>query len=386
MLKRIVIRLILLAASLCYPAIGYAKTELTVKLVKNMASRCTTPAQMELPNDSSHWKAISKPNYFGENDREIFFDIASDEAQPGLSHITIIAPGVTIVRAIVGRTDVPFQQEGDRIRLQLVNDQATGQMMQTDYQSPRGGLPISFRHEWKMRRNGEYRNDPYPEAQIEAIPNYVVAVQEALRLMGYGVADKSKPYLGNVVLMGSENATSRGHSDFPPHFHIMQYEFDVAGPKEELVDDGPAVKTWRSRLAPHFYMDVQGRVISNACSVLVGVEKSATLGVGQTCTFHDSHGAFVLDMTIQPEGGLLLRSGKDSYLLQPDPLHGPTIGIYAYHGKQLAFRAQARDNAEQGRLRYQIDTVDTQGKIIDTFRDGFDYDPFTAKLIPRDIQ
>jgi hypothetical protein len=387
MLQRLAIWSALFATALRASA-GHAATELTVKLVKGNPSRCTTPPQIELPDDSAHWHRVDKQYYSGENDREIYFDIESPQSQPELSLVTIVAPGVKIIRAIVGRTDVPFHQGGDRISFHLVDDQATGQMMQTDYQSPRSGLPISFRHEWKMRRNGDYRKDPYPEAQVEAIPNYLVAAQEALRLMGYGVEGLAKPYLGNVVLMGSENANSRGHTDFPPHFHIMHYEFEIIGPdkSEALVDDGPSVKKWRSRLAPHFYMDDKGRVISNACSVLVGTGKSATLGVGQTCTFKDSQGHFVLDMTIENDGVLLLSNGKDTYALRPDPVQGPTKGIYVYYGEQLAFRVQVRDDAEQGHLRYQIDNINKDGKVVESFKDGFDYDPFTSKLIGRNSQ
>lgn len=367
-----------------FPA--FAGTMLTVKLIKAVPSRCITAAQIELPNDSAQWHRVDQPYFAGENDREIYFDIESTQTKPELSRVTIVAPGVKIIRAIVGRTDVPFQQEGDRVSLQLVDDRAQGQMMQTDYQSPRGGLPISFRHEWKMRRNGDYLKDPYPEKQIEAIPNYLVAAQEALRLMEYGVAGAPKAYDGQVVLMGSENATTRGHRDFPPHFHIMHYEYDLldGGVAQGTVDDLPTPKKWRSRLAPHFYMDEQGRVISNHYAVLVGIGQSQTLGIGQVCTLRDSKGHFVLDMTVEPNGVLLLSNRTVSYALRPDPVAGPTNAIDGYRDGTLAFRVQARDDAAQGHLRYQIDTIQ-DGRIVETFKDGFDYDPFTAKFIRRDF-
>ncbi|MEI9977634.1 MAG: hypothetical protein WDN23_01310 [Edaphobacter sp.] len=368
---------------LLYASSAFAGTTLTVKLIKDAPSHCTAAPQIEFPDGTSQWHRVDKPYFSGENDREIYFDIESFQTRPELSRVTITAPGVKIIRAIVGRTDVPFQRVDDRITLQLVDDQAQGQMMQTDYQSPRGGLPISFRHEWKMRRNGDYLKDPYPETQIEAVPNYLVAAQEALRLLGYGVAGTPVPYLGEVVLMGSENATTRGHTDYPPHFHIMHYEFDIVGSnaKEALMDDTPTVKKWRSRLAPHFYMDDQGQVISNHFAVLVGAGKSATLDIGQTCTLKDSQGHFVLDMTVVKDG-LMLGNGNDSYTLRPDPVGGAVKAVDGYHGDELAFRVEVHDDAAQGHLRYRIETF-KGGKTVETFNDGYDYDPFTAKLTKR---
>lgn len=362
-------------------------TIITVKLVKDTPSRCASPAGIEIPDGPSHWHLVNKPYFQGENDREIFFDIESSQAAPDLPLVTIAAPGVHIVRAIVGRTDVPFHQVGDRVSLRLVDDRAQGQLMQTDYQSPRGGLPISFRHEWQMRRNGKYLADPYPETQAEAIPNYLVAAQEALRLMGYGAPGVPRSYDGNVVLMGCENAATRGHMDYPPHFHIMHYEYDLVGPdpRPGPVDDLPLAKAWRSRLAPHFYMDDQGRVVSNHFAVIVGAGKSQDLGVGQTCTLSDSKGRFVLDLTVLAGGGLALSNRQITYTLRADPQTGAKSAVCAYRGDTLAFRVQVRDDAEHGRLRYQIDTF-RGGDIVETFNDGFDYDPFTACFIKRDVR
>lgn len=350
----------------------FANTILTVKLIKDHLSRCSSMASIKFPENK--WHLINKPYFYGENDREIFFEIESDLSHPALSDVTITAPGVTILRAIVGRTDVPFKKDGNAYTLRLVNDKSEGQMMQTDYQSPRGGLPISFRHDWKMRRSGKYASDPYPLAQIEATPNYLLAAQEVLRLMGYSGQSISKRFQGQIVLMGSENATTRGHLDYPPHFHIMHYEF-----AETRQNSSPK---WLSRLAPHFYMDDAGKVILNHESVIVGTGSSSDFGLGKTCTLRDSKGNFVLAITITPEGLSLADADNNVYSLHPDPVNGATKAVYGYHGKTPLFRIESHDDAERGHFSYQLDTIQN-GKIIDTFKDGYEYDPFTSKIIKR---
>jgi hypothetical protein len=357
---------------------AFSETSLTVKLIKDRPSSCTAPPEIELPGQ---WQRIQKSFASGENECEIFFEIKSPLASPFLSRVTIVAPGVKVVRSIVGRTDVPFTQDGNRVSFQLVDDRSRGQLMQTDYQSPRGGLPISFIHEWNIRRAEQYAKHPCPEAQIEAIPNYLLAAQEALRLMGNMGPGSSKHFRGEIVLMGSRNSVNRGHLDHP-HFRIMHYEFEPASTagRPWLLHENPyGVKRWYSRLAPHFYMDDNGEVIINNYAVFVGANRSRRFGIGETCTLRDSRGKFVLDITIFPGSVSLRGIGGKTYGLRPDPEFGAAKAVYGYLGREPAFRVEAHDNAAEGIFQYQIDTI-RNGKVVETFCDGYMYDPFTAKL------
>jgi hypothetical protein len=362
--------------------LALAGTTLTVKLIKDYPSHCTAQPEIKLPGDSGQWRRVRQPLCSGENNWEIFFEIESPLTSPSLSQVTVVAPGVRVVRSIVGRTDVPFVQNGDQVSFQLVDDRSRGQLIQTDYKSPRGGLPISFIHEWKMRRAVEYAKKPCPEVQIKAIPNYLLATQEALRLMGNMGPGSSKHFLGEIVLMGWENLAGRRHLDDPPHFLIMHHEFERAGAEDKqwLLNENPrAVRKWYSRLASHFYIDDRGEVISNVHSVLAGAGHSRRFGIGETCTLKDSRGTFVLDITISP-GSLSLRGiGGRTYSLRPDPILGAAKAVYGYLGEEPAFRVEADDDAASGAFQYQIDSI-RNGRVVETFRDDFRYDPFTAKL------
>jgi hypothetical protein len=344
-------------------------TMVSVKVVKTKASRCSTPPGLEFPTGSNVWRLVTKPFHSGENDWEIFFEIETDAAGVPSSEIVIVAPGAKARRVIVGKTDVSFRQEGDRIRFRLVDDRSRGQEMRVTHHSPRGGYPIHFLLNWKMRRAGKFAGMVYPEKQIAAIPNYLLAAQELFRVMGDMGPDAPKSFLGDIVLMGSEIAATRGHLDYPPHFHIMHYQFDK-GPE----------RNWLSRLVPHFYMDEEARIVRNNYGVLVGRGDSGELGLGDVCHFRDSAGTPILDLVIAKEGLLLKRPDGEVYSLRPDPKRGAAYAVYGFRGDAPVCRAKASDEPEIGRFSYRIDSI-RNGEVIDTFRNGFRYDPFTAKVL-----
>jgi hypothetical protein len=217
---------------------------ISLKIVKAEASRSSAPPQIEFLTDSDVWRLVTKPHHSGENDFELYFEVETDGPSVPPSEVVIVAPGIQATRVIVGKTDVAFWQESNHIRFRLVDDRSRGQEMRVVYQSPRGGYPIHFLHNWEMRRAGKYTDGLYPDKQIRAIPNYLLAAQELLRVMGDMGPRSPKNFLGDIVLMGTEISATRGHLDYPAHVHIMHYEFD----------QGPE-KNWLSRLVPHFYMD-----------------------------------------------------------------------------------------------------------------------------------
>jgi len=337
---------------------------LSVKMVKSRAGRCSAPPRMEFPDGA--WRVVDKPYHSGDNDWETYFEIETAAARPPESEVVMAAPGVKASRVIVGKTDVAFKQQGERIRFRLVDDRSRGQEMRVVYQSPRGGYPIHFLHNWKMRRAGKFAEIPYPEAQIAAVPNYLLAAQEVLRLMGMGPED-SKKFGGEIVLMGSEVAATRGHLDFPAHVHIMHYQFD-------------ARKQWISRLVPHLYMDEQARIVRSSYAVLAGRGKSGELGQGDVCRFEDAGGRHILDLVISDKGLVLRRPDGEEYSLRPDPKRGAAHAVYGFRGEEPVCRVEARDDPAKGVFRYRLDSF-KGGKAAARFTDGHRYDPFTARRI-----
>ncbi len=361
-----------LALVMCF-AVGTvdASVMLSVKLVKTEPRGCEHPPKLEFATHGDSWSLVDKAYHSGENDWEVYFEIETDAAEPPLAEAVFIVPGVRAARVIVGKTDVPFSQDGDRVQFQLVDDRSRGQLMQVVYRAPRGGHPIYFIHNWEMRRAGRYAEDSYPAVQLAAIKNYLLAAHEVFRVMGDMGPGEPKGFRGDLVLMDTEIAATRGHLDYPPHIHIMHYQFE----------DGPdGRREWVSRLVPHIYMDDEGRVARNSYAVISGRGESGELGPGDVCRFEDTFGNHVLDLIVADDGLLLRRADGEVWSLRPDPERGAAHAVYGYRGDQPVCRAEARDEPAQGVFSYQIHTFQDR-ETAEIFQGGYRYDPFTARVI-----
>ena len=341
---------------------------LSVKVVKDAPGRCSAAPTVAVPDG---WSVTGQPHHNGENDWEVFYNIECDANPLPLGEVTFTVPGVTVQRAIVGKTDVPFQQTSDRVTFKLVDDRSRGQMMVLSYQSPRGGRPIDLVHNWDMRRAWQYAEDPYPTGQVAAVFNYLLAAQEALRV--WPAMQKPHAWLGELYLMGHEVSATRGHMDWPPHVHLMHYQF---APKEGGGHD------WVSRLVPHFYFSEHAVIDRNSYAVIAGRGQSGQLGLNDVCHFEDTNGTFIVDLVIT-ERGLEMRRGDDLYTLAPDPDEGAATAVWAYHGDEPICRAAAVDDAAHGRFSYELKLFEG-GRPAGTFRHGYTYDRFTGKLLQLD--
>ncbi len=350
-----------------------AATMVSVKLVKAEAGRCSAPPQLEFVTEKDSWRVVDKPHHNGENDWEVFFEIETEASELPLAEVCIVAPGVKTARVIVGKTDVPFEQKGDRTRFRLVDDRSEGRMLEVMYRDPRGGYPIYFRHNWKMRRARQYTWEPYPEKQLAAIKNYLLAAHQVFREMGDMGPGPKKSFRGDLCLMDTEVAASRGHQDYPPHVHIMFYQFEKNAEGET---------EWVGRLVPHFYMDSEGRIVRNVHIVLAGPGKSGVYGMGEVCRFEDTLGNHVLDLIVEKKGLVLRRPDGQKYSLRPDPAVGAAEAVLGYRGEEAICRAAARDDPARGVLTFRIETIE-DGKVGEVFEDGYRYDPFTGKVIEK---
>lgn len=82
----------------------------------------------------------------------------------------------------------------------------------------RGIASLSVAHHRADWVAGPYANYPFPTNEIRAANNFVFAVREALPLLGF---DQSGTMEGSVWLGTFDSNFPDGHTDFPPHFHII---------------------------------------------------------------------------------------------------------------------------------------------------------------------
>lgn len=350
-------------------------TTITFKVVKTTAGMAEGEPTLTLLSAADQWTVRREASWSGENRREIFFTVASNDPAAGLPQVAVKAPGIVPQRVIVGKTDVPFSHAGDTTTFALVRDTRNAMLLNQLLPDTEGGLPIHIYHNWLPRQDGQYRGKPCPEVEVRAVLNYLVAARETLKHMGGHGPKDEKLYEGNITLMSFEVACARGHNDYPPHVHIMLWVPGYVGGE-----------------IPHFYMDSEGRIVRNGFDILgdeagkfpdraaVIAEKkqrSGEYGPGKPCRLLDLSGRLALELTITPEGGLLLSSGQgEPYLLTGDAA-GPAEAVLVKQGNQTLLRARVDDDAERGETQVTVEHL-RDGKVARVLRQTLRYDPFTG--------
>ena len=350
-------------------------TAITFKLVKPTAGMASEKPTLALLTAANQWKVRQEISWSGENLREIFFTVTSTDPAAQLPQVAVKAPGIVPQRVIVGKTDVPFSHAGDTTTFTLVRDTRNAMLLNQLLPDLEGGLPIHIYHNWMIRQDGHFRGKPSPEVEVRAVLNYLVAAREALKLMGAHGPKDQKPYAGDITLMSFEVACARAHKDYPPHVHIMLWVPGYVGGE-----------------IPHFYMDAEGRIVRNQFDILgddagkfperaaVIAEKkkrSGQYGPGKPCRLVDLENRLALELTITPEGGLLLARGEgEPYLLIGDTGGAGEAVLVKQAGKTL-LRARVNDDAERGETQVTVEHL-RDGVATRVLRQAHRYDPFTG--------
>lgn len=348
-------------------------TYISVRLIKSQSSKSSIAPTLHFLSNPSAYTIATKQWYNGENQREIFFEIETKDKNIPIETLQIEAEGVTIQRAIVGRTDVAFTQIGNRYQITLVKDTADGRHVQTAYQNPKGGPFMWLYHNWEERVSGEYLNVPYPAKALAASLNYEVACQEMLRLMG-NMCGTNQTFNGELILLNCESSAPRAHLDFPPHWHLQHWQH---GHNQEY-----GLK-WREKqyIIPHYYLDSVGNIISNKQSITQNNKplkqvKNEFLQ-GDTCTWQDVEGNLIFKQVIK-NGGLQFITVKDVWKLQPDKLGG-NMGIWIYKNNSPIAKIDVNDNGEKGCTKIQI-AYYIKHKLATTWQHVINYNPFTGNV------
>jgi hypothetical protein len=361
-------------------AFAVGATVVTFKIVKQSAGMCPTKPEMRLLSAADQWKPHDGPTWNGENPREIFFTLQTNNPKAELPQVAVSAPRIVPLRVIVGKQDVLFSHQADTTTFTLVRDTRNAMLLAQLLTDPEGGLPIHIYHNWLIRQDGPFRGKLVPDVEVRAVLNYLVAAREALKLMGGTGPQDRKSFNGDITLMSFEVACARGHHDYPPHIHIMLWAPGYAGGE-----------------VPHFYMDAAGKIIHNQFDVLgdetgkfpertaVIAEKrkrSGDYGPGKPCLLYDLEGRLALQLTVTPEGGLLLSRGTGlPYLLIGDS-PGPGEAVVVQQGDKTLIRAHVADDAQRGETKVTVDHL-RDGQIERTLRQKLLYDPFTGLTCPQ---
>jgi hypothetical protein len=351
-------------AFFCIFGIFYARVSLadskviySIKVIKSEPRMTTSAPTIQILDDPDSWEVLHEDaRWQGENLWEIYFNIATRQEKPAMPLIKISVKGVKPGRVIVGNTDAQYEYRDDEVSFQLVDDKGIGQLIETYWQDPRGGLPIHLRHNWEIRKVGPW--DPWPENAIRAVDNFLFAAREALRLMEEQNPSKER-FDGRIVLMGFETSSSRGHKDDPAHVHVMIY---VPG-----YSPGSCV--------PHLYVNHEGRIYSNSY-VKIGVAGSGReFKPDEVCSMDDLGGHIGLEVMITDDGGLMLRAKPDAecYYLRPHK-DGGYLGVSVFREDEHICHVSTIDDVSTGEMTATIKYAD------ETRTEEILYDPFTGRL------
>lgn len=348
---------------------------ITFKVVKQAAGMAAKAPEIRLLSVAEQWKIRRGPSWSGENLREVFFTLEPVQPKAELPRVAVDAPGIVPLRVIVGKRDVPFTSQGDTTAFTLIRDTSNAMLLSQLLTDPEGGASIHIYHNWLIRQDGQFRGKPVPEVEVKAVLNYLVAAREALKLMDGAGSKNPKSFNGDITLMSFEVACARGHNDYPPHVHIMLWVPGYAGGE-----------------VPHFYLDSAGKIVRNQFDIL-GDEagkfpdraaiiaqkrkRSGEYGPGKPCRLCDLEDRLALQLTITPEGGLLLSRGADESWLLVGGTQGPGEAVLVKQNGKALVRARVVDDAERGETTVTVDHL-RDGLVDRTLRKQLLYDPFTG--------
>jgi outer membrane protein assembly factor BamB len=349
-------------------------TVITFKLVKQAAGMARAAPEVRLTTAGDRWTVHRGRSWCGENAWEIFFTVETADPKAPLPQVAVTAPGVVPTRAIVGKTDVAFTRSGDTTTFTLVRDTRNAMLLDQSFPDSEGGLPVHIYHNWLMRQDGSFHGRPVPAVEVKAVLNYLFAAREALKLIHASAPEAKKAIHGEISLLGFEVACGRGHVDFPPHVHIMLYVPGYVGGE-----------------VPHFYMDAGGRIVRNSFGILGDPsgkfperkaiiekkrERAGEYGPGKPCAMYDLENRLGIELTITPEGGLLLTQAGQTYLLIGDRA-GPGEAVLVKRGDRALVRVRVDDDSQRGETRVAIEYLG-DGQTVRTLRQSLRYDPFTG--------
>ena len=124
-------------------AFGIDKAFYSIKIIKASPKITENELILNILDNPEAWEIMDQnAKWQGQNLREIYFNIATEQIPSDMPNIRIPIKGIELTRVIVGNTDVKFKYVDGIIEFQLVNDRSVGQLIETYWKDQRNGLPI----------------------------------------------------------------------------------------------------------------------------------------------------------------------------------------------------------------------------------------------------
>lgn len=237
------------------------------------------------------WRIVKGEEYSGANVREAFFTFEKDGTNQPPPMVSLNWNGVKI-RSVHGARDA-------------VVDGETARFVPTARKAPMGfgtGFPrigaiaTSVVHHIPGMQAGPYRDYPFPSNEVAAADNFVFALRDGFRRIGF---DKKEAMDGHVWLGTFDSHFPNGHTDFPPHFHIIANARDGQQVSHFYVDRADGRITADHMQDMSRVMDVWDRVFRHA--------------PGDEWPAYDGKGRVAYRVKILPDGtGLQIWTGDRS--------------------------------------------------------------------------
>ena len=180
---------------------------------------------------------------------------------------------------------------------------------------------------------------------------------EILKLMGIPEY-LNRNELGCMLLLGFET-NHEAHGDYPPHWHMIFRWPKHCGSK-----------------APHIYMDENGAMTYNLCSVDKLSVKN-TYQPNQWCKFVDCYGRDVCAIAITDDGGLLItKPNGDVYRMAAYT----DAGVSIWRNEEYVGTVKMTNDSDVGFMvvECQFDTVNTNRS---NYKREIAYDPLTGRIL-----
>ena len=254
-----------------------AVTRYGAKVTKARLGKGDPMPEVSLPEG---WRVVAGEEFSGVNVREAFFTFERDGTNLPPPQVSVNW-GMVAIASVQGAKDVSV-------------DGATARFTPTARKPPTGfstsfpgfgPISSSLSHHLEGMQAGPYKDYPFPSNEVKAVANFVFALREGFRRIGF---DQKEAFDGRIWLGGFDSNFPNGHTDFPPHFHLIP-----------SARDGTQVH--------HFYVDPKdGRITSDCYQDMSRVmdvwDRVTTFRPGNTFSAYDGHGRVAFRVKLLPDG------------------------------------------------------------------------------------